>query len=309
MVALWASPTNTRPQKGDPVNDGLVINLLSVVPKRQTARLMGASARLRLPRWMNRMLMRWFVRKYGVNMEECVGDIEDFPTLSEFFVRELKPGVRPIDPDPRVLVSPVDGRVHTFGRIQEGRFVQVDGQTASVAELLGVGDPRAPASSVDSDRFENGHFAILYLSPKDYHRVHTPAASRVRSYRYLPGKLWPVFPAATRRIEGLFCRNERLVFMLETDLGSIAEVMVGAFGVGRMTTTVSPLVTNTGGKAEDVVLEPCTDIERAGEIGRFHLGSTVILLLEPERIEWLLRPGQVIQLGEAIGQAPSEVSP
>jgi len=283
------------------VNDGLVVNFLSIVPKRPTARFMGASARLGLPRWMNRMLLRWFVRKYGVDMTECVGSIEDFRTLSEFFIRELKPGIRPVDPDPRVLVSPVDGTVHTFGRIEDDRYLQVDGKTASVTELLG--------GSQESERFEGGHFAILYLSPKDYHRVHTPAASRVRSYRYLPGKLWPVFPAATRRIEGLFSRNERLLFMLDTDLGCIAEVMIGAFGVGRMTTSVGPLVTNTGSQAEDVLLEPPASIERAGEIGKFHLGSTVILLLEPGRIEWDLQPGQSIRLGQAIGRAPAEVQP
>jgi phosphatidylserine decarboxylase len=301
MVELWAPPTNTRPQKGDQVNDGLVVNFLSVVPKRPTARFMGASARLSLPRWMNRMLLRWFVRKYGVDMNECVGSIEDFPTLSQFFIRELKPGIRPVDPDPRALVSPVDGTVHTFGRIEEGRYVQVDGKTASVSELLGA--------SSDAERFEGGQFAILYLSPKDYHRVHTPAACRVRSYRYLPGRLWPVFPAATRRIEGLFSRNERLLFMLDTNLGCIAEVMIGAFGVGRMTTSVGPLVTNTGGRSQEVALEPAAEIERAGEIGKFHLGSTVILLLEPGRIEWELKPGQSIRLGQAIGRAPAEVRP
>ena len=144
MVELWAPSPNTRYPEGDPVRDGLVINLLSVVPKRRTARFMGASTRVKLPGWLNRALLRWYIRTYKVDMSECVGSLEDFPSLSQFFIRELKPGIRPVDPDPEVLVSPVDGTVHTFGRIEEGRFVQVDGQTASVWELLGAGDPRAP---------------------------------------------------------------------------------------------------------------------------------------------------------------------
>jgi len=285
------------------MNDALIVSLLSVVPKSHATKTMGASTRLRLPRFAHNALLRWYVGHYGVNLEECVGGIEDYPTLSAFFVRPLKEGARPIDPDPNVLVSPVDARAHKFGRIENGRFVQSEGQTCGVDELLGVGDPRVPrAVRAELERYEGGGFAILYLSPKDYHRVHTPAACTVGGYRYLPGQLWPVFPAATRKIPSLFARNERLVFDLETDFGQIAYVMVGAFGVSRMTTAVADLITHTGGGAEDVRLSPAPRLARAEELGRFNMGSTVILLTEPGRLEWTMTEGQVVRLGQPIAK-------
>ena len=285
------------------MNDALLVTLLSAIPKGATTRAMGAGTRLALPGWAHRALLRWYVGHYGVNLDECVGGIDDYATLSEFFVRPLRAGARTIDPDPDVLVSPVDARVHTFGTIEGGSFVQAEGQRCSVAQLLGVGDPRAPvASPEDAARFEGGGWAILYLSPKDYHRVHTPASGTVSRYRYLPGQFWPVFPAATQQVPNLFARNERLVFTLDTAFGQIAQVMVGAFGVSRMTTVVAPLVTNTGGGGEDVRLSPPHPIDRAAELGRFNMGSTVILLTEPGRLRWTLTQGAPIKLGQPIAR-------
>ena len=285
------------------MNDALIVSMLSLVPKNPVARGMGGVSRIRMPAWLHRTIVRWFVRKYGVDLSECVGDVDDFPTLAEFFVRPLKEGARTIDPDPDVVVSPVDARAHTFGRIENGMFLQAEGRPARVAQLLGADDPRLPGLGQDiADRYEGGQFAVLYLSPKDYHRVHTPLEGAVARWRYLPGQLWPVFPAATRKVDGLFGRNERLLFELDTSFGRVAEVMVGAFGVGRMSTTVTDLVTNTGGRSVDAPLDPPLPIGRAAEIGRFHLGSTVILLFEPGQIEWTLEPGQVVRLGTAIAR-------
>ena len=284
------------------MKDALIVSLLSVVPKNHTTRLMGAFSRLRLPRALHRLIVRWYVRHFQVNLDECVGGIDDFDTLAKFFIRPLKPGVRPIDPDPDALVCPVDGRAHTFGRIEGGRFVQADGQVGSIAGLLGEGDPRLPAApGFDAARFEGGGFAVLYLSPKDYHRVHTPAEGRVVRFRYLPGRLWPVFPAATRRIEGLFDRNERLVFELDTPFGAIAYVMVGAFGVGRIATPLDPILSNQGAPAKDQPIDVA--LGRGDELARFEMGSTVILLTEPGRLDWTLEPGQVLRLGRPIARA------
>ncbi len=273
------------------MKDALIVSVLSVVPKNSAARGMGHLARLRLPAWLHRLIVTGFVRKYRVDLSECEGGVDDFPTLADFFVRALKPGMRPIDPRPEVLCSPVDAVVHTVGSIQGGAYGQADGVYASVAELLGRDE--AP-------EYEGGSFAILYLSPRDYHRVHTPCAGRVRRLRYLPGQLWPVFPVATRRVEGLFGRNERLVFEIESEVGTVVEAMIGAFGVGRMSTTIHPLVTNQSGAAQDLELD--VPIERCAELGRFELGSTVILVLPPGRVEWTIKPGEAVRLGRPIAR-------
>ena len=281
------------------MRDGLIISLLSVVPKNHTTRMMGVASRLGLSGMLNRL----FAWRYGIDLTECVGGPSDYPTLGQFFLRPLLPDVRPVDETPSVLVSPVDGTVHTFGRIQDGTFAQSDTRTGSVAELVGAEDPRTEAAPpMTGEQFEGGHYAVLYLSPKDYHRVHSPREGSLIRSRYLPGKLWPVFPTATRRIDGLFNRNERLIFQLSTDKGVIAAAMIGAFGVGRMTTPHADIITNTGGSARDVTLQTPPDIGRAAELGSFGLGSTVILLLEPGDFSWELTPGASIKMGQPIGR-------
>ena len=282
------------------MNDALIVSALSLVPKNRAAGFMGRLARFILPRWLHRMVVGWFVRRYKLDLSECQGELADFPTLSDLFVRGLRPGVRPIDPRPDVLCSPVDATVHTVGAIQGGRFAQAPGVDASIAELVGQGDSRLANGGIDAGRYEGGAYAVLYLSPRDYHRVHTPCAGTVSALRYLPGTLWPVFPAATRKVSGLFGRNERLVFTLESEAGAIVEVMVGAFGVGRMQTVVSDVITNTGGPASDMALS--VPLDRCAELGRFCLGSTVILLLEPGRVVWTVQPGDAVRLGRPIAR-------
>lgn len=277
------------------MNDALIVSLLSALPKNHTTRLMGAFSRTALPGALQRSLLRWYVDHYQVNLEECQGSIEDYPTLARFFIRELKPGVRPIDPHPDAIVSPVDGRTHTFGAVVDGGFEQADGRVGSVAELLDGG-----GGLFDPARYEGGGYAILYLSPKDYHRVHSPLAGAMRAIRYRPGKLWPVFPAATRKVEHLFDRNERLLFALDTEHGPVIVAMIGAFGVGRMASPLASVITNTGGPAEDLSLD--IPVERGGELGRFEMGSTVILLCEPGRLTWELTRGEPVRLGRAIGR-------
>lgn len=274
------------------MKDALIVTMLSVVPKSWTARLMGAFSRTPLPRVFHRALLRWYVRHYGVSLDECQGGIDDFPTLARFFIRELRPGVRPIDPDPQAMVSPADARTYSFGTIQRGSFDVAEGRAGSVANLLGPG--------LDPARFEGGSYAILYLSPKDYHRVHSPLQGRVKAIRYRPGRLWPVFPAATRRIDNLFDLNERLLFQLDTDFGTVIVAMIGAFGVGRMSTPHAELITNTGGPAEDLGLD--LPVARGQELGRFEMGSTVILLAEPGRLQWQLTAGEPVRLGRPIAR-------
>ncbi len=273
------------------MKDALIISALSVVPKNHAARLMGVFARTRLPAAAQRALLKWYVGKYKVDLSECEGTLADYASLTDFFTRALKPGVRPVDPAPRAIVSPCDGMAYAVGRIEGGRIPQSEGKSYDVRELLG-GD----------DRYEGGDFAVLYLSPRDYHRVHVPREGAVFRYSYLPGALWPVFPAATRKIEALFARNERLTSWIRSDLGEYALVMVGAFGVGRMRVVYDGVVTNEGKARAEVALTPAPAFVRAAEIGRFEMGSTVILVFPPNTVEWTITPGDPVRVGARIGE-------
>lgn len=274
------------------MKDALIVSALSLVPKNHTARAIGRGARVRLPRAAHRLLLRWFVWQYGVNLSESVGEIDDFESLAHFFVRPLKEGMRPVDPSPGILVSPVDGKAHTFGPIVDGMFEQAPGKLCPVSALVG---------EESASHFEGGSYAVLYLAPPDYHRVHSPLQSTITALDYKPGQLWPVFPSATRKVDKLFARNERLVFDLQTEAGRCALVMVGAFGVGRIGNIIDESLTNTctpGGRTE---VSPLREVDRGEEIGRFELGSTVILLFEPGAVCWTMKAGEKLKLGRPIG--------
>jgi phosphatidylserine decarboxylase len=280
------------------MKDALVVSFLSLLPRRRVSRLMGRCTRLLLPGFLNRMLLRWYVGHYGVNLEECEGRIEDYPCLASFFVRALVAGIRPIADGSDALVSPVDGSVYAVGTVQGGRLPQGEHLDYAVSDLL-AGDAR----------YEGGEYVVLYLGPKDYHRVHSPREGRLLGFRYRPGRLWPVFPGAVRRISDLFARNERLILRLATDAGELAFVMVGAFGVGRMRLEAAEIITNTGQPAEDHQFEEPPEISRCQELGRFEMGSTVVLLFEPGRVQWQLEAGQRVRLGERIGRVLVPAAP
>lgn len=282
------------------MKDALIVSAMSLVPKHSAASLMGRLARLRLPRFLHRLVVRVYVALYKVDLGECAEpDVGAFDSLSEFFVRGLKPGVRPVDPAPDALVSPVDGLVASVGTIDAGRFAQAVGQWDRVDLLLGPASAGRPL--FDPDRYEGGPYAVIYLSPQDYHRVHSPMDGHLSCLRYLPGRLWPVFPAATRKVRELFGRNERLVFGIRGKGHTLAFAMIGAFGVGRMTSAHLPFPTNTRRAAEDFCPAPAPPIARADELGRFELGSTVILVGEPGALSLQLEAGQRVKLGERIG--------
>ena len=274
------------------MRDALIVNVLSVLPRERLARAMGWLTRRRLPRLLHRWLLRWFVSHYRVDMAEAEGGIDDYPSLAEFFVRDLKPGSRPLCDDAEAVVSPADARVAAFGSVQGDEIPQGGRHRASIREMLGGDHP-----------FEGGEYAVLYLSPPDYHRVHAPCAGRVARWSYLPGRLFPVFEACVERVDGIFARNERLVTWLDTDLGQVAVVMLGAFGVGRMTAVYNDLITNTGVPAQDECPEDPPALERGDELGRFHMGSTVILFFEPRRVRWELELGQRVRVRARIAAA------
>lgn len=281
------------------MNDALIISALSVVPKNRVSGWMGAAARTRLPRPLLRGALRWYVWKYGVNLEEAARPLDQYTSLVDFFTRELKDGVRPVDTDPTSVVSPADGKVYACGVVTDDRIPQSDNQHFSARELL--------AGRQDC---EGWSYIVIYLSPRDYHRVHTPLGGRVTRFQYAPGALWPVFPAATRKIPFLFSRNERLTALVDTAVGEVALVMVGAFGVGRMRVVFDPMATNCG--AREVVERPLTppaELARGEEIGRFEMGSTVVLLFPPGRVQWTVAPGQPVRVGERIAQPMPRPAP
>ncbi len=264
------------------MRDALIVSALSVVPRKAAARAMGVLSRTGL----SQLGTAVFVRAYGVDMSEAEHGLDAYPTLAALFTRRLKPDARPVDPAPDVLVSPVDGKVAWVGQTQGGSFDVAPGRPLTLTALCG-----APA---EGER----DVVVIYLSPRDYHRVHAPCDGVVRRWRYLPGTLWPVFPAAVRGVTGLFGRNERVWAELDTPQGPVEMILVGAFGVGRMETVFCDLLTNTGAPATDGVAD--VQVTRGGDFGVFHLGSTVVLVLPPGRWTARVAAGDVVRMGAAI---------
>jgi phosphatidylserine decarboxylase len=241
--------------------------------------------------------MQAFARRYRIDLTEC-GDLSGFRTFGQFFARPLREGMRPVAPGDDVLVSPVDAVVSEAGVAEGGRLVQAKGIDYTASAL--VGDERVGA------RLTGGRYATLYLSPRDYHRIHFPLGGRVLGWRYVPGKLWPVNPASVRNVPGLFTVNERLVTLLDSPLGLVAIVAVGATVVGRVRATYDPEVpvTNLAGAGfQSRDYAEAIPVEKGQELGAFEMGSTVILLFEPGRVSFspAVVPGARVRVGQAIG--------
>ena len=267
----------------------LTTHLTHVLPHRllsSLARRLAYSDHPRLRAW----LIDTVTRRFGVDMAEAAqSDPASYPTFNAFFTRALKPGVRVADPDPRALVMPADGRISQCGPIEQGRIFQAKGQSFTAAELLGDAEAAKP--------YQDGLFATIYLSPKDYHRVHMPWTGKLLLTTHVPGRLFSVGPAAVQHVPRLFARNERLACHFETDFGPMAVVMVGAMLVSGVETTWSGeeipayghRVVSRDWRAEDIT------IERFEEMARFNYGSTVIVLV----------PGGVATLAPGLqGESP-----
>jgi phosphatidylserine decarboxylase len=239
--------------------------------------------------------MRLFARGYRVALDEVEGRIEDYPTFSEFFSRGLKDGSRRVDPSAEVVVSPVDGRVSQLGQVDAGRCLQAKGITFPLDQLLGEG-----RRALD---FEGGSFITLYLSPRDYHRFHAPLGGAITGYHYLPGQFWPVNGPSVRTMDALFSLNERLVTFIDTPAGKLAYVAVGATCVARIRAAYDTVVTHDGRPGGSAVYPQPMAIEKGAEVGRFEMGSTVILLFQRGRVSWApsLVPDAPVRMGEPIG--------
>ncbi len=283
------------------MSDRLAVLPQYLLPKQALTLLAGRMARAQGGAFTTR-LIAWFVQRYRVNMAEAANpDIASYATFNDFFTRALKDGARPLAQAD--LICPVDGAISQFGHIEGQQIFQAKGHQYSSTALAG-GDATLAA------QFDNGHFATLYLSPRDYHRIHMPCAGRLTRMIYVPGDLFSVNPTTARGVPGLFARNERLVCVFErpNGAGPFALVLVGATIVGSMATTWHGNINNPrAGKLWDVCYEKeCIEFKQGEEMGRFLLGSTVVMLFPkgPLKFNPAWQPGAAIRLGETMASQP-----
>jgi phosphatidylserine decarboxylase len=287
-----------------PFRERVVRSLWRVAPQRALSQLIGWSATRVLPGPARAALLASFARQYGIDVGEAEKPLEEYTGLQDFFTRKLRPDARPLPADPDVVVSSADGRVVETGHVTEGQLIDAKGVGFSLSLLLG--DPEA------ARRLEGGAYAITYLSPRDYHRVHAPVEGKVVAWHHIPGLLFPVNERSVAREPKLFSRNERLVTLLEGRAGLAAVVMVAAVGVGHITVSYDREVAThddrfsdgtsrtrrfTGEGAGQVTLA------RGDEVGVFNLGSTTVVVFEPGRVVLdPIAPGTAIRMGAALGK-------
>jgi phosphatidylserine decarboxylase len=270
--------------------------ILRVLPRARIGQAIGRLADRPWSAPVGRAVVGLYSRVYDVRLDECA-EHGGWASFDAFFTRRLREGARPVDPDPRVVASPADGRIESMGRIDAGGTFTVKGRPYAVPEL--VGDPH------EAERFLGGAGFVVYLSPRDYHRVHAPVGGVVRRIRSMPGDYYPVNQIGMRHVANLFCRNRRVAIEIDADagLGRVTVVMVVAMIVGRITTV--------GVDAPDVplgdhVFEPPLRVARGDELGAFHLGSTAVVLVERAAAgRWLLEEGPV-RYGQALLRAAGD---
>lgn len=265
--------------------------VISILPQNAISKAAGKFASSSI----SRLVIKPFARKFSINVQEAELPLQEYKTLNAFFTRKLKVGARLIDMDKESIVSPVDGTIAQFGNIQNGRIIQAKGIHYSVEELIG---------KEKSKLFKDGHFMTIYLSPKDYHRIHTPMTGKIEEYEYIPGRLFPVNKLGVQHVNGLFTKNERLTTYLSDKDSQIALVKVGAFIVGSVQLSYEENVHQLhrgepykGIGSENLILK------KGEEIGLFEFGSTVILLFNKNTMVFTddLQSGISLKMGQKIG--------
>ncbi|MCW3171893.1 archaetidylserine decarboxylase [Shewanella subflava] len=280
--------------------DSLKIALQYIMPKHFLSRLVGKFAAAEAGA-LTTAFIKWFIKQYKIDMSEAaISEPEAYKTFNAFFTRELKQGLRPINQQANVMAHPVDGAVSQCGPIEAGNIFQAKGHSYTSQALLG-GD------KADAERFEGGDFATIYLAPKDYHRIHMPIKGTLSKMTYVPGDLFSVNPLTAKNVPGLFARNERVVAIFETEIGPLAMVLVGATIVASIETVWAGTVTPPGGKQVFSWNYPTTGpealtLEKGAEMGRFKLGSTVVMLFAQDAIDTFadgVDPGETTRMGQA----------
>jgi len=283
------------------VSDRLAVLPQYLIPKQALTLLAGKLASAEAGA-LTTSIIRWFVGRYGVNMAEAANpDIASYASFNEFFTRPLCDGVRPLAAAD--LICPVDGAITQFGAIERDQIFQAKGHSYSTVALVG-GDRELAA------QFENGSFATLYLSPRDYHRIHMPCDGRLIRMIHVPGALFSVNPTTVRGVPGLFARNERVVCVFDSSHGPFVLALVGATIVGSMATVWHGVVNppRPGHLREWNYADQQIALRQGDEMGRFLLGSTVVMLFPKGVVrfnpDWA--PAQAIRLGEAMGSTPAQ---
>ncbi len=266
-----------------------------LLPQHGLSRLVLSATRVRTL-WFKNCLIRGFLKLYRVDMTEAAeNDPYRYASFNEFFTRPLKIGARPIAREDDAIVSPVDGCVSEAGTIDGDRLMQAKGRHYRLAELL--------AAQPWASRFEGGSYATIYLAPFNYHRVHMPLRGTLRETVYVPGRLFSVNHVTVQHVPQLFARNERVLTLFDADRASFAVVLVGALNVGSMATVWAGDITPAARRAIARIPSVPTTLEKGAELGRFNMGSTVILLFEPNRVRWApdVRAGSEVRLGRPLG--------
>lgn len=285
------------------MSERLIVTLQYLYPKRGLTVLAGMFARARLG-GLTTWVVRRFVARYGVNMAEAANpDPASYASFNDFFTRPLQAGARPLaEAD---FLCPVDGAISQFGAIDKDSIFQAKGHSYTTTALVG-GDAKLAA------KFENGSFATLYLSPKDYHRIHMPCDGRLTRMVYVPGDLFSVNPVTARGVPGLFARNERVVCVFEGKTGPFVLVLVGATVVGSMATVWHGLVNppRSRGIREWMYEGRRIELKKGEEMGRFLLGSTVVMLFPANTLDFnaAWQPAGPVRMGEEMGRAAQSVA-
>ncbi len=277
----------------------LFIALQHCLPQHALSRLAGKLANSERA-WLKNLLIRCFASHYRVNMQEAAEpDCTQYKSFNHFFTRALDPSSRHVEPSPPGICSPADGEISQLGKIQQQALVQAKGRFFTLGSLLAFDNTLA-------ERFYNGEFATIYLSPKDYHRVHMPCDGTLVKTTYVPGKLFSVNNDTAQAVEGLFARNERLICEFDTPHGKMAMILVGAMIVAAIETTwydysLSP------GRTASIETHNGPAFRKGDEMGRFKLGSTVILLFEEGAVQWHdgAQPGTAVKMGELLANVGS----
>lgn len=279
------------------VFESLLAGIQYILPQHSLSRIVYALMRIEVT-WVKNTLILVISRLAGINRHEAISpDPADYPSFNAWFTRELKPGVRTFDTSPDAFLSPCDGRISETGLLRENRILQAKGKDYSLQDLL-AGDPVC-------ENLVDGYFSTIYLSPKDYHRIHMPLTGKLQRMIHVPGRLFSVAPYTARQVPNLFARNERVIAIFETDSGPLVMVLVGALLVSSTETVWAGEITPN--KNKDVTVKDYSGedirLSRGDEMGRFNMGSTVILLMPPGTVEAVADPGarDPVKVGQKLG--------